>query len=172
MISLQLSLTSVGTFLSILTSSFPLEDFKIYLLKKLIQGIICLVLSVSMMAVAFGATILLMMSHNRKSVVWIVVACLPVPIFFLSYSPLRSAALGPCREWFKFFIYVFEGTVIVFIHISLALPRILSLFFDGLGPLGWTVRKACLYIIYKPFCWISRISDTESSQPSTARPPV
>ena len=40
-ISLTLALTSVGTFLSILTSSFPLQDFKIYLFKKLIQGIIC-----------------------------------------------------------------------------------------------------------------------------------
>ena len=81
-ISLTLALTSVGTFLTILTSSFPLQDFKTYLFKKLIQGIICLVVSVSMMEVAFGATIVLMMSHN---VVWSVVAFLPVPIFFLSY---------------------------------------------------------------------------------------
>ena len=58
---------------------------------------------------------------------------------------------GTCKEWFKFFIYFFEGIVIVLMHISLALPRILSLFFDGLG---WTVRKARLYIIYKPLCWI------------------
>ena len=164
-ISLTLALTSVGTFLSILTSSFPLEDFKIYLFKKLIQGIICLALSVSMMAVAFGATIVLMMSHNRENVFWSVVAFLPVPIFFLSFSPLRSVAMGPCRKWFKFFIvYFLVGVAIVFIILPLALARILSLFFDGLG---WTVRKACLFIICKPLCWIcgsnsGSISDTES----------
>ena len=81
-ISLTLALTSVGTFLSILTSSFPFEDFIIYLFKKLIQGILCLVLYVSMMAVAFGATIVLMMSHKRENVFWSPVAFLPVPIFF------------------------------------------------------------------------------------------
>ncbi|XP_034698779.1 ankyrin repeat-containing protein ITN1-like isoform X2 [Vitis riparia] len=89
--SLTLALTSVGIFLSILTSSFPLEHFEKYLFKKLIQGIICMILSVSMMAVAFGATIILIMKHNWKEAIWHVVAFLPVPIFFLSYSPLRSA---------------------------------------------------------------------------------
>ena len=82
-ISLALALTSVGIFLSILTSSFPLGEFKEYLFKKLIQGIICLVLSVLMMGVTFGATIVLMMSHNQENVVWSVVAFLPVPISFL-----------------------------------------------------------------------------------------
>ena len=89
--SLTLALTSVGIFLSILTSSFPLEHFEKYLFKKLIQGIICMILSISTMAVAFGATIILIMKHNRKEAIWHVVAFLPVPIFFLSYSPLRSA---------------------------------------------------------------------------------
>ena len=92
-ISLTLALTSVGIFLSILQSSFLLEDFKKYLFDKLIQGIICLMLSVLMMAVAFGATIILIMKHNWKKDVWHVVAFLPVPIFFLSYSPLRSVVL-------------------------------------------------------------------------------
>ena len=192
-ISLVLALTSVGTFLSILTSSFPLEDFKIYLFKKLILGIICLVLSVSMMAVAFGAAIILMMSHNRENVFWSVIAFLPVPIFFLSYSPLRSAAMGPFREWFKIFIVYFLMGVVIVCILPLVLAGILSLFFDGIG---WTVRKTCLFVIYKPLywicwalvrilslffdglcwtmrkaCWICRISDTKSSQPTTA-PPV
>lgn len=56
-ISLALALTSVSIFLSILTSSFPLEDFKSYLFIRLIIGTFCLIFSVSMMAVAFGATI-------------------------------------------------------------------------------------------------------------------
>ena len=92
-ISLTFALTSVGIFLSILTSSFRLQDFKKDLFQKLIRGIICLALSVSMMAVAFGATIILVMEHNWKNVVWHVIAFLPVPIFFVSYSPLRSAVL-------------------------------------------------------------------------------
>ena len=175
-ISLALALTSVGTFLSILTSSFPLQDFKMYLFKKLILGIICLVLSVSMMAVAFGAAIILMMSHNRENVFWSVIAFLPVPIFFLSYSPLRSAIMGPCRELFKIFVvYFLMGVVIVCILLPLALAIILSIFFDVLGLI---VSNACLYIIYKPLCWIcgnlsTSESDTESSQPTAApRPPV
>ncbi|KAJ9689843.1 hypothetical protein PVL29_012487 [Vitis rotundifolia] len=114
-ISLALALTSVGMFFSILTSSFPLEDFKTYLFRKLIQGTICLVLSVSMMAVAFGATIVLIMTHSPKNVVWDVVAFLPVPIFFLSYSPLRSAVLGPCSEWLKGFVASFLIVVASFL---------------------------------------------------------
>ena len=74
--SLTLALTSVGIFLSILTSSFPLQDFKTYLFKKLTQGITC------MIAVAFGATIVLIMTHNWKNAVWGVVGFLLSPFFF------------------------------------------------------------------------------------------
>lgn len=96
-ISLALALTSVGIFLSILTSSFPLEDFKSYLFIRLIIGTFCLIFSVSMMAVALGATIVLIMAHNWKNAFWHVVAFLPVPIFFLSYS----AFLGFCGQLLK-----------------------------------------------------------------------
>ncbi|KAL6312405.1 hypothetical protein AAG906_015116 [Vitis piasezkii] len=149
-ISLTMALTSVGIFLSILTSSFPLEDFKRYLFKKLIQGIICLVLSVSMMAVAFGATIVLMMTHSPKNVVWDVVAFLPVPIFFLSYSPLRSVVLGPCREWFGSFVQNFLIVVAILVVIFLLVCE----------------------LICKPVHWISGKksepkSDTQSPQPTT-----
>ena len=82
-ISITLALTSVGIFFAILTSSFPLEKFKTYLFKKLKQGVISLVVSVSMMAVAFGATIVLIMTEN---VVWDVVAFLPVSIFSLMFT--------------------------------------------------------------------------------------
>lgn len=96
-ISLALALTSVGIFLSILTSSFPLEDFKSYLFIRQIIGTFYLVFSVSMMVVAFGATIVLIMAHNWKNAFWHVVAFLPVPIFFLSYS----AFLGFCGQLLK-----------------------------------------------------------------------
>ncbi|RVW78189.1 hypothetical protein CK203_058470 [Vitis vinifera] len=43
-------------------------------------------LSVSMMAVAFGATIILIMTHNWTNAVWSVVGFLPVPIFTSTFS--------------------------------------------------------------------------------------
>ncbi|CBI18768.3 unnamed protein product, partial [Vitis vinifera] len=103
-ISLTFALTSVGIFLSILTSTFPLQHFETYLLKKLTLGIKFMVFSVSMMAVAFGATIVLIMTHGWESVFWYVIAFLPVPIFFLSYSPLRSAVLMRSTELVKNFV--------------------------------------------------------------------
>ena len=104
------------------------------------------------MAVAFGATIVLMMSHNRENVVWSAVAFLPVPIFFLSYSPLRSAVLGPFREWFKNFVVNFLMLVVMLVAMFLSfLVFIIYLVFKGLF---WTVKKACWCIICKPLCWI------------------
>ena len=158
--SLTLALTSVGIFLSILTSSFPLQDFETYLFKKLTQGIICMILSVSMMAVAFGATIILiMMTHNWKNAVWSVVGFLPVPIFFLSYSPLRSAVLGRCTESSKNFVAKFlEGVAIGVGIFVFVLFYCLYLAFKGLF---WTVKKA--------FRWIcGNKSDTQSPQPTAA----
>ncbi|CBI33997.3 unnamed protein product, partial [Vitis vinifera] len=158
--SLTLALTTVGIFLSILTSSFPLQDFETYLFKKLTQGIICMILSVSMMAVAFGATIILiMMTHNWKNAVWSVVGFLPVPIFFLSYSPLRSAVLGRCTESSKNFVAKFLKGVAIGVGIFVfVLFYCLYLAFKGLF---WTVKKA--------FGWIcGNKSDTQSPQPTAA----
>ncbi|XP_034681907.1 uncharacterized protein LOC117911615 isoform X1 [Vitis riparia] len=157
--SLSLALTSVGKFLSILTSSFPLQDFETYLFKKLTQGIICMILSVSMMAVAFGATIILIMTHNWTNAVWSVVGFLPVPIFFLSYSPLRSAVLGRCTESSKYFVAKFLKGVAIGVVIFIFVPLYcLYLAFKGLF---WTVKKA--------FRWIcGNKSDTQSPQPTAA----
>ena len=102
-ISLTLALTSMGIFLSILISPFLLQHFHKYLFDKLKHGIICMIASVTMMAVAFGATIVLIMAHHRHKVVWYVIAFLPVPIFFVSNSPLRSAFLTRCIEWANYF---------------------------------------------------------------------
>ncbi|KAJ9679556.1 hypothetical protein PVL29_021467 [Vitis rotundifolia] len=158
-ISLTLALTSVGIFLSILTSSFPLRDFKAYLFKKLIQGIICLILSVSMMAVAFGATIILIMAHNWENALWHVVAFLPVPIFFLSFSPLRSAFLGTCRELLK-------KLGLLVLVIFLALP--IFLLWEAVKGLFKTLAWGCASID-KSVRWIFRnrsqpTSDTHSLQ--------
>ena len=166
MISLTLALSSVSIFLSILTSAFPLEDFKIYLFKMLIREIICLVLSVSMMAVAFGAAIVLIMTDSPQNVVWSVVSFLPVPIFFLSYSPLRSAVLGPCLEWFK--IFILDFLVVVFVVVVLlcyALVSIIQLVFKALG---WTVRGAIRTLCRIWGIFFKSESDTESSQQGEA----
>ena len=111
----------MGIFLSILTSSFPLQHFQTYLFEKLKQRMICMIASVTMMAVAFGATIVLIMTHHRQKVVWYVIAFLPVPIFFVSYSPLRSAFLRRFTEWSTNFVRKFlQGlgwTVLIFLLI-------------------------------------------------------
>ncbi|XAR65697.1 hypothetical protein NMG60_11009887 [Bertholletia excelsa] len=89
-LSLTFALTSVITFLSILTSPFRLMDFKQSLPQKLVLGVTLLILSVSMMMTAFAATIILMM-HNEQEwtrVVLYAVALLPVTILVLSYMPL------------------------------------------------------------------------------------
>eukprot|EP00261_Vitis_vinifera_P017043 XP_010646521.1 PREDICTED: protein ACCELERATED CELL DEATH 6-like [Vitis vinifera] len=143
-ISLTFALTSVGIFLSILTSTFPLQHFETYLLKKLTLGIKFMVFSVSMMAVAFGATIVLIMTHNWESIFWYVVAFLPVPIFFLSYSPLRSAVLMSSIELVKNFV-----------------PILLPFLFPTYGAYKgqrWTKKKF-------RFCW----NKTQSPQSTAAR---
>ena len=139
--SLTLALTSMGIFLSILTSSFPLQHFQTYLFEKLKQGMICMIASVTMMAVAFGATIVLIMTHHRQKAVWYVIAFLPVPIFFVSYSPLRSAFLRRFTEWSTNFVRKFlQGlgwTVLIFLLI-----------------LVYFLYTACECIICKPVRWI------------------
>ncbi|KAL6320855.1 hypothetical protein AAG906_008855 [Vitis piasezkii] len=76
-ISLTLALTSVVTFLSILTSPFRLEDFKHSLIQKLMMGFTFLILSVTMMMVAFGlhSCQLSFCSHLFSSLCTTVKAC-------------------------------------------------------------------------------------------------
>ncbi|CAL5408276.1 unnamed protein product [Camellia sinensis] len=89
-LSLTLALTSVIVFLSILTSPFRFKDFKCSLPQKLMLGITLLILSVSMMMLAFGATVILMI-HNKErwtKLALYLVAFLPVSVFALTYLPL------------------------------------------------------------------------------------
>ena len=173
-ISLTLALTSVGIFFSILTSSFPLENFKMYLFKKLKLGVICLVVSVAMMAVAFGATIVLLMTKN---IVWDVVAFLPVPIFFLSCSPLRSLILGPFREPFKIFVVYFYSLVfyplfmIGILVLCLFCGLIYLVFHLVFKGLVWTVQRACGYNFASWIIGHKSQSGIQSPQP-TASPPA
>ncbi|KAK7832036.1 ankyrin repeat-containing protein bda1 [Quercus suber] len=65
-LSLTCALTSVVIFLSILTAPFRLEDFKHSLPNKLMLGFTFLFLSVSMMMIAFSATIILMIRSKER----------------------------------------------------------------------------------------------------------
>ncbi|KAJ9679553.1 hypothetical protein PVL29_021464 [Vitis rotundifolia] len=99
-ISLTFALTSVVSFLSILTSPFRLQDFKYSLPQKLMLAFTFLILSVTMMMVAFAATIILMI-HDKESWTKIAlysVAFLPVLVFALSYSNLYAHLVKACSH--------------------------------------------------------------------------
>ncbi|KAL8110421.1 hypothetical protein AgCh_026224 [Apium graveolens] len=95
-LSLTFCLTAVIIFLSILTSSFRLQDFKNSLPQKLMLGISCLILSVSMMMLAFAATVILMIRNNEQwtRIGLYLVAFLPVTVFASIYMPLYISLLG------------------------------------------------------------------------------
>lgn len=91
-LSLSFALTAVVTFLSILSSPFRFKDFKHTLPNKLMLGFTFLFLSVAMMMIAFGATIILMI-YNKESwakITLYTVSFIPVGIFALAYFPIYS----------------------------------------------------------------------------------
>ncbi|XP_031260798.1 ankyrin repeat-containing protein ITN1-like [Pistacia vera] len=99
--ALTLSLASVVTFLSILASPFRFQDFKHSLPNKLTLGFTFMFLSVTMMMVAFVATVMLMIK-NKES--WAKVALytfsfIPIGIFALSYFPhyITTATSRACK---------------------------------------------------------------------------
>ena len=89
-LSLAFALTSVIIFLNILTSPFRLKDFQQSLPQKLMLGVTLLILSVSMMMLAFAATVILLIRNEAKwtRVALYSVAFFPVIIFAFSYLPL------------------------------------------------------------------------------------
>ncbi|XP_055807795.1 ankyrin repeat-containing protein ITN1-like [Solanum dulcamara] len=89
-LSITFALTSMITFLSILTSSFQLHEFRRSLPQKLILGFTFLIISVSMMMLAFASTIILMIHNEEKwtKIVLSSMAFLPVTIFAVVYFPL------------------------------------------------------------------------------------
>lgn len=89
-LSLAFALTSVILFLNILTSPFRLKDFQQSLPQKLMLGVTLLILSVSMMMLAFAATVILLIRNKEKwtRVALYSVSFFPVLIFAFSYLPL------------------------------------------------------------------------------------
>lgn len=102
-LSLTFCLTSVVIFLSILTSSFRLNDFKQSLPQQLMLGISCLILSVSMMMLAFAATVILMIRNNQQwtRIALYLVAFLPVTVFAVIYLPLYLSLMGTYKYTIK-----------------------------------------------------------------------
>ncbi|KAF7148150.1 hypothetical protein RHSIM_Rhsim03G0044300 [Rhododendron simsii] len=89
------SITSVLTFLVILTSRYAEEDFLYTLLKRLITGLITLFVSILFMMVAFGAILYLVFGDSKA---WILVpvvalASVPVALFGALQFPLLVAMI-------------------------------------------------------------------------------
>ncbi|KAG2688466.1 hypothetical protein I3760_09G096800 [Carya illinoinensis] len=101
-LSLSFALTSVVIFLSIVTSPFRLSNFRESLLTKLMLAFTFLFLSVSMMMIAFAATVLLMIQKRESwtKVILYALSFLPVGIFALSYFPLYPSL----AESFKYLL--------------------------------------------------------------------
>ncbi|KAA8526407.1 hypothetical protein F0562_008390 [Nyssa sinensis] len=109
-LSLTFALTSVIIFLSILTSPFRLIDFKQSLPQKLMLGFTCLIFSVSMMMLAFAATIILVI-HNKgqwTKIALYTAAFLPVCVFAFSYLPLYSSLLRTFKYSINKIVTVFS----------------------------------------------------------------
>ena len=89
-LSISFALTSVVVFLAISTSSFRFVDFSHSLPNRLTFGLTLLFLSVSMMMIAFGATVLLMIRNGEgwTKVILYAFSFMPVGLFALSYFPL------------------------------------------------------------------------------------
>nr|XP_017238219.1 PREDICTED: uncharacterized protein LOC108211199 isoform X1 [Daucus carota subsp. sativus] len=88
-LSLASTLTAVVVFLSILCSSYRLQDFKETLPKSLMFGISCLIFSLTMMMLAFAATIILMIKNRQQwtRIALYAVAFLPVTVLVATYLP-------------------------------------------------------------------------------------
>ena len=89
-LSISFALTSVVVFLAISTSPFRFVDFINTLPNRLTFGLTLLFLSVSMMMIAFGATVLLMIRSGEgwTKVIIYSFSFMPVGLFALSYFPL------------------------------------------------------------------------------------
>ncbi|XP_071690703.1 uncharacterized protein [Rutidosis leptorrhynchoides] len=90
-ISLILSATSILVFLSVLTSSYALEDFKESLPKKLMAGLTLLFLSILTMMIAFSVSFFVLYHHKFNFFIGgsiSVLALVPIVVYILLHFPL------------------------------------------------------------------------------------
>ncbi|KAF3973691.1 hypothetical protein ACB098_05G166300 [Castanea mollissima] len=93
-VSLAFSLTSVVMFLSILSSPFEYENFRISLPRKLLIGFTLLFFSVTTTMLSFAATIFLLLHFQKKAWTKTLIyttAFFPVSMFALMQFPLYAA---------------------------------------------------------------------------------
>ncbi|BFG40764.1 hypothetical protein CerSpe_270370 [Prunus speciosa] len=131
-ISLICSLTSLGTFLSILTSPFEYENFHCSLPFRLHLGFALLFFSLVATMFTFTATLVLLIHHQKMwttSLIY-VVALLPVSVFGLSQFPLydgfRKSLKYISKKIMKPTISLIRG---VFVNLKLFIESILNLKF-------------------------------------------
>uniref|UniRef100_A0A6N2NDQ5 PGG domain-containing protein n=1 Tax=Salix viminalis TaxID=40686 RepID=A0A6N2NDQ5_SALVM len=101
--SLASSLTSLVVFLSLLTSTFDLQELYISLPRKLLVGITFLFFAVIMTALCFGATILILVQSERKSTSLLlsIAAFLPVLLFATMQFRLYVFIMGSAYNILK-----------------------------------------------------------------------
>ena len=102
--ALACSLTSVVTFLSILSSPFEYGDFRKSLPRKLAVGFSLLFISVITTMISFGAAIFLVIRFEKKAWTNALVytaAFFPVSMFALTQFPLYSAFIKTLQTLFK-----------------------------------------------------------------------
>ncbi|KAL5773218.1 hypothetical protein ACOSQ2_013142 [Xanthoceras sorbifolium] len=103
-ISLSSSLTAVVMFLSILTSSFELDDFHRLLPRRLTLGFALLFMSVATTMLAFTSTVILII-HLDKRRQWTLTliccaACFPVSVLALTHFPLFASFVNALKNLF------------------------------------------------------------------------
>lgn len=88
-ISLSTALTSVIIFMNIVTSTFNFDDFASSLYEKQLTALILLIISVTMMMVAFAATLVLTITSEAtwSNMTLYGVSFFPVIVFMYTYIP-------------------------------------------------------------------------------------
>ncbi|TXG46856.1 hypothetical protein EZV62_026150 [Acer yangbiense] len=109
-ISLSSSLTAVVMFLSVLTSPFELEDFRVSLPRRLTLGFALLFMSVATTMLAFTSTVFLIMRlDQRRRWTMTLICCaafFPVSVLALTHFPLFVSFVN---AWKNLFMAIWEA---------------------------------------------------------------
>ncbi|KAL5773208.1 hypothetical protein ACOSQ2_013132 [Xanthoceras sorbifolium] len=103
-ISLSSSLTAVVMFLSILTSSFELDDFHRLLPRRLTLGFALLFMSVATTMLAFTSTVILIIQLDKRRQWTLTLICcaayFPVSVLALTHFPLFASFVNTLKNLF------------------------------------------------------------------------
>ncbi|KAI9198087.1 hypothetical protein LWI28_009815 [Acer negundo] len=105
-VSLSCSLTAVVMFLSIVTSPFALDNFRVSLPRRLTLGFALLFMSVATTMLAFTSTVILIIrSDQRRHWTLTLICCaafVPVSVLALTHFPLFASFIRAWKNIFKF----------------------------------------------------------------------